>query len=147
MILKFTRLLINNSSDCIVLQSVLVEIHKWCTANSLFLNVDEWSVVIISLKNDDRKIKHSYTLENTLIPRSTFFFDFGVIFDKKWSFFLTCKILIHEIQVVCIPPRKLHLWFSQHYRYNLYTLHSPSFTLSILSHLRDQFLHQLYSIN
>lgn len=77
---------VNDSSDCLSLQAALSEVHKWCSANHLCLNVSKCNVVSFSLKHANNIVKYDYTINEVPVPRSTSFRDLGVVFDEKLSF-------------------------------------------------------------
>lgn len=41
--------IVNDVTDCLILQSALSEVNKWCSANHLFLNVVKFNAVCFSL--------------------------------------------------------------------------------------------------
>lgn len=78
--------IINNISDCVLLQNELEKIYQWCLKNKLHVNVSKCNVLSFSLKQEENMLEYEYSLNKSLLPRSDTFRDLGVIFDRKLSF-------------------------------------------------------------
>lgn len=72
--------------DCLKLQKDLIAIKKWCLENKLSLNAAKCKVLSISRKPESNIISFIYKIDDTVLERTKFLKDLGVIFDYKFSF-------------------------------------------------------------
>lgn len=78
--------LIKSIDDCLALQNDLTTLSNWCIVNKLNLNVGKCSVISFT-RRTDRTFQHfQYRINNSVLPRSKFIKDLGVLFDEKLSF-------------------------------------------------------------
>ena len=75
---------VENSQDCLKIQSDLDRLTKWCEENSLPLNVNKCK--ILTFTRSLRPISVSYKLNGKTLERVSSMTDLGVVLDCKLSF-------------------------------------------------------------
>lgn len=76
--------IVRDPSDSALLQQQIDVFSNWCTANRMVLNSSKCSVITFSRKRTP--VHHCYTLNNTILTRTTTIKDLGVLLDSKLSF-------------------------------------------------------------
>ncbi|XP_038120658.1 uncharacterized protein LOC119770244 [Culex quinquefasciatus] len=75
---------VENDTDCQILQEQLNRFANWCSDNRMVLNASKCSVISFTRKRNT--ISFDYTLSNTTIPRTSCVKDLGVMLDSKMTF-------------------------------------------------------------
>lgn len=73
-------------SDALILQDNLNRVQRWCEANKMKLNVTKCEVISFSRKHQDNRCVFAYSLNGTMLKRSTTVKDLGVLLDEKLTF-------------------------------------------------------------
>lgn len=85
---------VNSYSDCLILQSALEKVYRWCQNNFLTINTAKCNVVSFGLKNS--LLTFEYSLNHSPLPRSNTYKDLGVTFDHKLSFIPHMSNIIND---------------------------------------------------
>lgn len=75
---------IKNNSDCMLLQSDLDTLDKWCKLNKMHLNIQKCFVLSFSRKK--QKVMFPYNINGFTLARNSVARDLGVYFDERLTF-------------------------------------------------------------
>lgn len=83
---------VRSGEDCQYLQCQINQLHNWCTANMVEMNINKCCVMTYTLKV--QPISFNYSYDHTVLTRCSSHKDLGVVFDCKLSFGLHIEQII-----------------------------------------------------
>jgi hypothetical protein len=104
---------VKNFQGCMIIQSDLNKLSKWCKRNSLFLNVNKCKTITFSRTR--YSVEYFYMLGGSVLDRVSPINDLGVIMDEKMNFSEHIDVMVGKAFAMLGFIRRLSFEFRDPY--------------------------------